>query len=39
MTLKQKTRGEQVFEYACHEGTYGLENILTGARAADEAVQ
>jgi hypothetical protein len=25
----------QVFEYACHEGNYGLPNILAGARAAD----
>jgi len=25
-----------VFEYACHEGNYGLRNILTAARA-DEA--
>ena len=24
-----------LFEYACHEGNYGLENILAGARAAD----
>jgi hypothetical protein len=24
-----------VYEYACHEGNYGLKNILTGARAAD----
>ncbi len=23
---------EAVFEYACHEGNYGLKNILTGAR-------
>jgi hypothetical protein len=37
MTLKQKTRGEQVYEYACHEGNYGLKNILTGARADDKA--
>jgi hypothetical protein len=22
----------QVYEYACHEGNYGLENILAGAR-------
>jgi hypothetical protein len=36
MMLKQKTHGEQVYEYACHEGNYGLKNILTGARAADE---
>jgi hypothetical protein len=26
----------QLFEYACHEGNYGLRNILTGARATDE---
>ena len=24
---------EQMFEYACHEGNYGLLNILRGARA------
>jgi hypothetical protein len=23
----------QIFEYACHEGNHGLENILRGARA------
>jgi hypothetical protein len=23
---------EQIYEYACHEGNYGLENILAGAR-------
>jgi hypothetical protein len=28
--------GYQVFEYACHEGNYGMPNILSGARA-DEA--
>ena len=27
--------GGELFEYACHEGNYGLENILAGARAAD----
>jgi len=26
-----------LFEYACHEGNYGLENILRGARALDKA--
>ncbi|MDB5453380.1 MAG: hypothetical protein JWO33_1958, partial [Caulobacteraceae bacterium] len=25
-----------VYEYACHEGNYGLENILAGARAEEE---
>ena len=24
-----------LYEYACHEGNYGLENILAGARAAE----
>jgi hypothetical protein len=28
-------RGQRMFEYACHEGNYGLENILAGARAED----
>jgi hypothetical protein len=37
MSLKQKTQGEKVYEYACHEGNYGLKNILTGARAEDDA--
>ncbi len=26
-----------LFEYACHEGNYGLENILAGARAEEQA--
>ncbi|MEW6321936.1 MAG: hypothetical protein AB1635_12735 [Acidobacteriota bacterium] len=25
--------GEHVYEYACHEGNYGLEGVLSGARA------
>jgi hypothetical protein len=25
----------QVFEYACHEGNYGMRNILSGARAGE----
>ena len=35
----RKDPGYQIFEYACHEGNYGLRNILTGARAADEAAE
>ena len=27
--------GGELFEYACHEGNYGLPNILAGARAAE----
>jgi hypothetical protein len=26
----------QMFEYACHEGNYGMRNILSGARAAEK---
>jgi hypothetical protein len=26
---------EQIYEYACHEGNYGLQNILRGGRAAE----
>ncbi len=28
---------EWVFEYACHEGNYGIRNILSGARAKEKA--
>ncbi len=32
------TRDEkQLFEYACHEGNYGIEGSLSGARAVDKA--
>ena len=29
----------ELVEYACHEGNYGMRNILSGARARDEAAQ
>jgi hypothetical protein len=32
----QKTEGS-LFEYACHEGNYGMEGIMAGARAKDKA--
>ncbi len=35
MTIR-KTDGP-IYEYACHEGNYGLANILRGARAAEAA--
>ncbi len=28
-----------IYEYACHEGNYGMQNILAGARAAERSVQ
>jgi hypothetical protein len=36
MILLKKT-GERMFEYACHEGNYGLPAILSGARAQEKA--
>ena len=30
-------RGEPMFEYACHEGNYGLFNMLKGARVGEAA--
>jgi hypothetical protein len=26
-----------IYEYACHEGNYGMEGILAGARALEKA--
>ncbi len=37
MSLTKKDPSQQVFEYACHEGNYGLRNILSGARAEERA--
>jgi hypothetical protein len=31
-----KTKGP-IFEYACHEGNYGMANNLSGARAQEKA--
>jgi len=36
LMIPLKKTGELMFEYACHEGNYGLRAILTGARAQDE---
>jgi hypothetical protein len=30
---------EPIYEYACHEGNYGLRGILAGARADEEKEQ
>jgi hypothetical protein len=27
--------GYQIFEFACHEGNYGMRNILSGARSTE----
>ena len=31
--------GEDMFEYACHEGNYGMEGILSGAREEERAAK
>jgi hypothetical protein len=33
MMIPLKKTGELMFEFACHEGNYGLRAILSGARA------
>jgi hypothetical protein len=33
LALPMRKTGEQLFEFACHEGNYSLPNILRGARA------
>ncbi|HTG90044.1 MAG TPA: hypothetical protein VL914_07605 [Vicinamibacterales bacterium] len=30
---------EQIYEYACHEGNYGMVNLLSGARAQEKAAE
>jgi hypothetical protein len=37
MNLTRKDQSQQPFEYACHEGNYGLRNILSAARAEEKA--
>ena len=34
--LLQMKRGDVLYEYACHEGNYGLYNILSGARESEQ---
>jgi hypothetical protein len=33
LTFNAMAPGELVYEYACHEGNYGLEGVMKGARA------
>jgi hypothetical protein len=37
MMLTKKDGSQRPFEYACHEGNYGLRNILSAARAEEAA--
>ena len=36
-SIPMTTLDGSLYEYACHEGNYGLENILAGARALEQA--
>ena len=37
--VPMKKNDEQMFEYACHEGNYGMTNLLAGSRAQDAAAE
>ena len=39
LPLTKDDSGFPVFEYACHEGNYALEGILSGARADEKAAE
>ena len=39
MMLTKKDASQRPFEYACHEGNYGLRNILSAARAEEAAAR
>jgi hypothetical protein len=39
MNLSRKDESKRPFEYACHEGNYGLKNILSASRAAEHSAQ
>ena len=39
LMISLKRTGEQMFEFACHEGNYGLRAILSGARAQEQSTR
>jgi hypothetical protein len=39
MMLTKKDASQRPFEYACHEGNYGMRNMLSAARAEEAAVR
>jgi hypothetical protein len=39
LMIPLKKTGEQMFEFACHEGNYGLPAILSGARAQEQSTR
>lgn len=39
MLFQQKSEGEKIYEYACHEGNYALTGIMAGARVQERDVE
>ena len=39
MMIVLERSDDAIFEYACHEGNYGIEGILAGARAEEKTAQ
>ena len=39
LMIPLKMTGERMFEFACHEGNYGLRAILSGARAQEQSTR
>ena len=39
MNLSRRDASQQPFEYACHEGNYGMRNMLNAARKAEKAAK
>ena len=37
--IPMQKNGQPLYEYACHEGNYGLYNMLAGAREAEKAAE
>ncbi len=37
--LDMRTQPQGLFEYACHEGNYGMRNMLSASRATEKAAQ
>ena len=37
LMIPLKRSSDPLFEYACHEGNYGMEGILAGARKEEKA--
>jgi hypothetical protein len=38
-TISRRAPGEEIFEYACHEGNYSMPSILAGARRLERDAQ